>query len=254
MIIVHDTFVCKPGNASKMAKLFREWAGVMPKKNMYVMTDMTGQFHRVIVASNHKNLAEYEKSYDKMPDSPKAKALMKKFDNMNEMEFHFRNLGMPGVIDTGQARKLIGLREEAIKESQNLRNQEQGWQQLSEQEQNEIADRVKWGADYQNYWGNIFDAAKIDGVGFMSSPVDPGEKKAKQNLTAMVGNELELALSRDPQTRSKAKDNALIDNLAEKIATDKNFISLVNQQAQGPRNIRLIRMDIERLLKEWESK
>ncbi len=24
MIIVHDTFVCKPGNASKMAKMFKE--------------------------------------------------------------------------------------------------------------------------------------------------------------------------------------------------------------------------------------
>jgi hypothetical protein len=24
MIIVHDTFICKPGNASKLAKLFKE--------------------------------------------------------------------------------------------------------------------------------------------------------------------------------------------------------------------------------------
>jgi hypothetical protein len=42
MIIVHDVFICKPGNASKIAKLFKEWADVVPKKNVQVMTDMTG--------------------------------------------------------------------------------------------------------------------------------------------------------------------------------------------------------------------
>lgn len=40
MIIVHDIFVCKPGNASKLAKLFKE---VMSdgKEFVNVMTDMT---------------------------------------------------------------------------------------------------------------------------------------------------------------------------------------------------------------------
>ena len=57
MIIVHDTFVCKPGNASKLAKLFKEWADT--QKQTYVMTDMTGQWHRVIVASTHDSLAAY---------------------------------------------------------------------------------------------------------------------------------------------------------------------------------------------------
>ena len=55
MIIVHDIFVCKPGNASKLAKLFKEWAET--QKKTYVMTDMTGQWHRVIVASTHDSLA-----------------------------------------------------------------------------------------------------------------------------------------------------------------------------------------------------
>ena len=57
MITVHDTFICKPGNASKLAKLFKEWADVMPRKNVSVMTDMTGQFHRIVVASNFESLA-----------------------------------------------------------------------------------------------------------------------------------------------------------------------------------------------------
>lgn len=41
MIIVHDIFICKPGNASKLAKKFKEaMAGSSELVN--IMTDMTG--------------------------------------------------------------------------------------------------------------------------------------------------------------------------------------------------------------------
>jgi hypothetical protein len=87
MIIVHDIFVCKPGNASKLAKLFKEWAEVMPKKNMYVMTDVTGQFHRVIVASNFDSLTAYDEEMKNMgkDQTPEEKQMMDKFADMNEM-------------------------------------------------------------------------------------------------------------------------------------------------------------------------
>jgi len=85
MIIVHDTFVCKPGNASKIAKLFKEWIAIVPKKNVYVMTDMTGQFHRVILASSFESLAEYEEENKKMGQTPEEKKMMEKFKDMNEM-------------------------------------------------------------------------------------------------------------------------------------------------------------------------
>jgi hypothetical protein len=85
MIIIHETFVCKPGNASKLAKLFKEWASIAPKKNVVVMTDMTGQFHRVIVASHHESLASYEEDSKHMGQSPQEKAMMDKFKDMNDM-------------------------------------------------------------------------------------------------------------------------------------------------------------------------
>lgn len=171
-------------------------------------------------------------------------------DGMNEMEAGLRDLGMPGVYDTGRARSLVDLREEAIKESQNVRQQGQDWNRLSDREQDEIADRIKWGADYQKGWGVTFEAAKADGVGYKVNPTDAREEKAKKNLIFMVGNEIELELSRNPQTKQLAKDNNYVDNLAEKITTDKNFVALINQQAQTTRNIRLIRDDIERIMKE----
>lgn len=84
MIIVHDIFVCKPGNASKVAKLFKEWAAT--QKDIYVMTDMTGQWHRVIAASTHESLAAYEENMKKqMADTPENKAMAEKFKDMNDM-------------------------------------------------------------------------------------------------------------------------------------------------------------------------
>ncbi len=85
MILVHDIFVCKPGNASKIAKLFKEWTEVSPMKNTNVLTDMTGQYHRVIIASTFENLAAYEESMKTMGESEAEKKVMEKFKDMNEM-------------------------------------------------------------------------------------------------------------------------------------------------------------------------
>lgn len=85
MIIVHDIFICKPGNASKIAKLFKEWADVTPQKNVSVMTDVTGQYHRVIVASSFDSLTSYEEEMKNMGQSPEEKKAMEKFKDMNEM-------------------------------------------------------------------------------------------------------------------------------------------------------------------------
>ena len=64
MIIVHDIFIAKPGNASKLAKKFKE---AMSNSNelVNIMTDMTGQYNKVVVVSKFDNLTAYEKSWDK---------------------------------------------------------------------------------------------------------------------------------------------------------------------------------------------
>jgi hypothetical protein len=85
MIVVHDIFICKPGNASKLAKLFKEWVDVAPEKNTSVMTDMTGQFHRVVVAASFKDLSAYEEAMKTMGQSDEEKKVMEKFKDMNEM-------------------------------------------------------------------------------------------------------------------------------------------------------------------------
>jgi hypothetical protein len=86
MIIVHDTFVCKPGNASKIAKMFKESMSLNPKWK-YVLTDMTGQWHRVIMVSEFESLAEYEAESKRMMENPteEEKRDMEKYKDMSEM-------------------------------------------------------------------------------------------------------------------------------------------------------------------------
>ena len=71
MIIVHDIFICKPGNASKLAKLFKE---VMTGNNelVNIMTDMSGQFNKVVMVSKFDSLTAYEKSWEKYKEDTEA--------------------------------------------------------------------------------------------------------------------------------------------------------------------------------------
>ncbi len=85
MIIVHDIFICKPGNASKLAKKFKEaMSGFSDLVN--IMTDMTGQYNRVIMVTKYENLTAYEKSWEKYKENSeemkKMEEVMKGYQEM----------------------------------------------------------------------------------------------------------------------------------------------------------------------------
>jgi hypothetical protein len=85
MIIVHDTFVCKPGMASKVAKMFKESMAKSPDV-VHILTDMTGKYHRVIMVSQYANLAAYEKSMESyMNPTPEMKEMMKAMEGFQDM-------------------------------------------------------------------------------------------------------------------------------------------------------------------------
>jgi hypothetical protein len=75
MIIIHDIFICKPGNASKLAKKFKEaMAGSSELVN--IMTDMSGQYNKVVMISKFESLTAYEQSWEKYKkDSPEMKKM-----------------------------------------------------------------------------------------------------------------------------------------------------------------------------------
>ncbi|MEO6732217.1 MAG: NIPSNAP family protein, partial [Ferruginibacter sp.] len=75
MIIVHDIFICKPGNASKFAKLFKE-AMADNGELVNIMTDLTGDFNKVVMVTKYDSLAAYEESFKKyMHDSEEMKKM-----------------------------------------------------------------------------------------------------------------------------------------------------------------------------------
>ena len=78
MIIVHDIFICKPGNASKLAKKFKE-AMAGNNELVNIMTDMTGEYNKVVMVSQYENLAAYEQSWDKYKEDTEA---MKKMEEI----------------------------------------------------------------------------------------------------------------------------------------------------------------------------
>ena len=85
MIIVHDIFICKPGNASKVAKLFKE---VMANNEelVNVMTDLAGPFNKVVVVTRYENLAGYEQSWKKYEeDTEEMKKMKEKMKGYHEM-------------------------------------------------------------------------------------------------------------------------------------------------------------------------
>ena len=85
MIIVHDIFIYKPGNASKVAKLFKE---VMSGNSelVNIMTDMTGQYNKVVMVSKYENLTAYEQSFEKYKqDTDTMKKMQEKMAGYHDM-------------------------------------------------------------------------------------------------------------------------------------------------------------------------
>jgi heme-degrading monooxygenase HmoA len=84
MIIVHDIFICKPGNASKLAKLFKELMG-QRKEFVNIMTDVTGPFNKVVIVTKFESLAAYENSWKEMEGTEEMKRMQEGMKGYTEM-------------------------------------------------------------------------------------------------------------------------------------------------------------------------
>ena len=60
MIVVRNCFVAKPGQASKLAAQFKEVGTVFPDMKARVLTDLTGDFNRVILEYEARDVGEFE--------------------------------------------------------------------------------------------------------------------------------------------------------------------------------------------------
>src|SRR4029077_9227448 len=85
MIIVQDIFICKPGNASKVAKLFKDVMASQPEL-VDIMTDLTGDFNKVVMVTKYDSLTAYEQNFQKyMQDSEEMKKMKEKMKGYHEL-------------------------------------------------------------------------------------------------------------------------------------------------------------------------
>jgi hypothetical protein len=59
MIVVRNVFIAKPGQASKLATLFKAAAVVGKLPNHRVLTDLTGEFNRVVLEYQVEDMAAF---------------------------------------------------------------------------------------------------------------------------------------------------------------------------------------------------
>lgn len=60
MLIVRNCFVAKPGNASKLAAQLKQAAAVANISSYRVLTDLTGEFNRVILEFEVENIGGFD--------------------------------------------------------------------------------------------------------------------------------------------------------------------------------------------------
>ena len=70
MFIVRNTFIAKPGHASKLAAQLKEMAAAGNLPNHRILTDVTGDFNRVVMEYQIESIAGMEETYKKYTSDP----------------------------------------------------------------------------------------------------------------------------------------------------------------------------------------
>jgi hypothetical protein len=81
MLVVRNIFVAKPGQASKLAAQVKE-AGAVAKLPYRVLTDLTGEFNRVILEFQVENAAAFEANMKDYATNPAFREKMKGYTEL----------------------------------------------------------------------------------------------------------------------------------------------------------------------------
>ena len=83
MIVVRNSFVAKPGNASKLAAQLKDAASAVPGLARHrVLTDLTGDFNRVILEYEAENVGEFEARMKDYATNEAFRAKMKGYTDL----------------------------------------------------------------------------------------------------------------------------------------------------------------------------
>ncbi len=93
MLIVRNVFVAKPGNASKLAAQLKDAMAVTNIGKHRVLTDLTGEFNRVILETEVQSLADFDAMYKEYNSNSAFREKMK---------------GLCGVLEHGEPGDFAG--------------------------------------------------------------------------------------------------------------------------------------------------
>lgn len=82
MYVIRETFVAKPGQASKLAKMFNEIWQEQNDLNVRVMTDFVGPFNTVVMETEVESLEEYGRRMKEYATDTKWHDRMKGYTEM----------------------------------------------------------------------------------------------------------------------------------------------------------------------------
>ena len=82
MIIVRNIFICKPGNASKLAAQFKTAAAAANLPKHRVLTDLTGESNRVVLEYEVDNLAGVEAQMKNYATNEAMRTAMKGYTDL----------------------------------------------------------------------------------------------------------------------------------------------------------------------------
>ncbi len=76
MFVIRNTFVAKPGCAGKLAAQLKVAVAAFQMPGARILTDLTGDFNRVIMEHSAESLAEFEKRFQEVMASPEYREKM----------------------------------------------------------------------------------------------------------------------------------------------------------------------------------
>ena len=82
MIIVRNIFTAKPGNASTLAAQFKTAASAAKLPNHRVLTDVTGEFNRVILEYEVDSISGFEAQMKDYATNETLRAAMKGYTDL----------------------------------------------------------------------------------------------------------------------------------------------------------------------------
>ncbi len=82
MIVVRNAFTAKPGQAGKLAAQLKEMAAAGKLPNHRVLTDVTGEFNRVVLEYEAESVAEFEEMFIRYATDPQIREKAKGYTDL----------------------------------------------------------------------------------------------------------------------------------------------------------------------------